>query len=189
MTQLIRIYDGKLELRPGGVYDMKAGNTTEFAVAKLHLLVANIEKMIEIQCDCSEVQDELTPHGTELMAIAEKFYDEKYRDLVENFSLHKVEFPASDKYPITIPAWLKEEPWVDQSWHNDACPSFFHPACKIIVWVDYDNEYQRESSGLGKFHVTAVDVDEETGGQEYSHDLFECGTEEELKHWLETATL
>ena len=188
MAQGIRIHDGKLELRPGGVYDMKEGNTTEFAVAKLHLLIAKIEKMIEVQCDCSEVQEELTPHGNELMAIAEKFYDEKYRDLVENYSLHKVEFPESELYPITIPTWLREEPWVDQSWHNDACPSFFHPGSKIVVWVNYDKEEHRECS-LGKFYVNSVDVDEETGGQEYGCELFECDTEAELKHWLETATI
>jgi hypothetical protein len=188
MTQQIKIHDGKLELLPGGLYDMKEGNETEFAVAKLHLLVANIEKMIEIQCDCSEVQDERTPYGTELMAIAEKFYDSHYRDLVENYSLHKIEFPASKRYPNTIPTWLEEEPWVDQSWHNDVAPSFFHPDCEIVVWVHPDNEDHREYS-IKKFFVNKVDVDKETGGQEYAEELYECETEAELKHWLETASL
>jgi hypothetical protein len=188
MSQEIRIHDGKLELRPGGVYDMKEGNTTEFAVAKLHLLIANLEKMIEVQCDCSEIQEEQTPYGNELMAIAEKFYDSHYRDLVENYSLHKIEFPESKQYPITIPTWLLEEPWVDQSWHNDACPSFFHPGCKIVVWVNYDKVEHRECC-LQKFYVNSVEVDEDSGGQEYACELFECKTEAELKHWLETATL
>jgi hypothetical protein len=183
----IRIHDQKLELNPGGMYTMVGERFAhEQAIAKLHVLQHRLELIIDKMLDCNELSDK--PEDLALTKLAEMIYDRDYRDLVENYSLHKVEFPASDKYPITIPTWLLEEPWVDQSWHNDACPSFFHPACKIIVWVDYDNEYQRESSGLGKFHVTAVDVDEKTSGQEYSHDLFECGTEEELKHWLETAT-
>jgi len=187
MSQEIRIHDGKLELNPGGVYDMVNGNWLEFNVAKLHLLVANIEKMIDIQCDCGEVQEKLTPYGNELLAIAEKLYDNYYRDLVENYTPQKVEFPDSEKWPNTIPTWLKEEPWVDQSWHNDACPSYFHPACKLIVWVHPDIEEHREDCSK-KFYVNSVEVDED-GWQEYACEMFECDTEEELKHWLETATI
>lgn len=185
--QEIKILNGKLYLNPGGTYDMVNGNYVEFAVAKLHLLVANIEKMIEIQCDCGEVQDERTPHGTELMKIAEKHYDTHYKDLVENYSQHKIEFPRDPKYPITIPKWLEQEPWVDQSWHHDACPSFLHPDCSIIVWVNYDKEEHRELC-LKKFYVNSVVIDRVTEAQEYDCELFECDTEEELKHWLETAT-
>jgi hypothetical protein len=185
MSQTIRIHDGKLELRPGGVYDMKEGNTTEFAVAKLHILVANVQKMIEVQCDCSEVQEEQTPYGNELMAIAEKFYDSHYRDLVENYSLHKIEF-FNDLDKITIPPFLTQEPWVDQSWHNDACPSFFHPGCKIVVWVDYDVVEHRDYDRC-KFTVNKVEVDDD-GGQEYADCVCDCETLEELMHWLETAS-
>lgn len=185
--QEIKISKNRLYLVPGGLYDMVEGNSVEQQVAKMHLLVSLCEKIIDGLCDHNELIEERTPYCNELMKIAEKLYDEKYRDLVENYQLHKLEFPPNPKYPNTIPTWLQEEPWVDQSWHNDVCPSFFHPDCKIVVWVHPDRSEDREYE-IKKFFVNSVEVCEE-GGQEFSAELFECETEAELKHWLETATI
>lgn len=186
MTQQIKVHDGKLELRPGGVYDMINGNYIEFNVAKLHILLHVVEKMIDIQCDCGEVQDKRTPHGTELMAIAEKIYDEHYRDLVENFSLHKVEFPNSDRAPITIPEFLLKEPWQDISYHNDSCPSFIDVKRRIKVWVDYDNAEHREMC-LKKFYVVGGHLTDsgEPDDIEWGIELYETECETDLIRFLE----
>ena len=181
MSQEIRIHDGKLELKPGGVYDMKAGNYTEFAVAKLHLLIANIEKMIEIQCDCSEVQDERTPYGTELMAIAEKFYDSHYRDLVENYSAYKVEFNQAD---YNIPAFLLEAPWEDESWHNDACPSFVNRERRIKIWVEATSPDWREMHA--QFYVVGgLWADDEHDQIDWDVELYETEDVDDLIRFLE----
>jgi len=184
----VTIMDGKLHLDPGGVYDMVGGSEVEKDVAMLGILIMNIERMIEIQCDCGEVQDIRTPHGGDLMAIADQIYGEFYKDLVENYRLVKLEFPDYRKGLITIPEWLFKEPWVDQSYHNDACPTFFHPACEIVVAVNYDDEAKRDYP-IKKYFVNSVDVCPETGGQEYEMEMFETEDEVELKNWLETATL
>lgn len=43
----------------------------------------------------------------------------------------------------------------DQSWHNDACPSFFFTAepdaDDLMMWADHPDHTQREVHGLGQF--------------------------------------
>lgn len=184
--QKIIIYDGKIKAEPGGVYDMIEGNWVEHQVVKLHILQRRLQQVIDGLCDHNELIEERTPGCHELMKIAETIYDNEYKDLVENYKPIKVEFPAYLKGEITVPSFLLEEPFVDQSWHNDACPSFFFPDGSIIIWVDWDNPMYRECSEM-KFTVVRVEV-EADGGQDIGEMLYECETEEELKHWIETAT-
>lgn len=62
---------------------------------------------------------------------------------------YKTEFP--DFEPPAIPA-----DWIDQSWHNDVCPSWSVGAYR--VWVDYADPSQREATDCARFRVTDDDV-------------------------------
>ncbi len=177
--QEIQIMDGKLYTVPGGLYDMKLGNCVELGVAKLHLLVANVEKMIDFLCETSELDEKVTPYGEELMNIARKLYDSHYKDYVENYHKYKLEFNQKD---FTIPAFLFEDPWIDQSWHNDAAPSFFHPEYRLVVWVFEDEENLRDYE-TKRFYLNTVTVNKH-GEQEFETELFDCDTEEELIDFL-----
>lgn len=55
---------------------------------------------------------------------------------------YRDEFPDFD--PATLPAIPPE--WTDQSWHNDACPSF-NTGKGIVVFVDFENTADREFEG------------------------------------------
>lgn len=48
--------------------------------------------------------------------------------------------------------------WVDQSWHNDMCPSFV-PCAGLSVWVDYANPDMRQIPEGPRFVVIYTDVD------------------------------
>lgn len=41
--------------------------------------------------------------------------------------------------------------WVDHSWHNDACPSFFHPGKRAVIFLDYKDSARREYQGAVRF--------------------------------------
>ena len=181
----VKILENKLHLEPGGVYTMVGEEFShEQSIAKLHLLQIRLQKIVDKMLDCNELSD--NPEDSVLMKMAEDIYDRDYRELVENYSLYKIEF-FSELDKITIPPFLTQDPWVDQSWHNDACPSFFHPGCEIVVWVDYDAIEHRDYDRC-KFTINKVDVDAD-GGQEYADCICDCETLEELMQWLETATI
>lgn len=181
----IRICDKKLELNPGGMFTMVGEEFAhEQAIAKLHVLQHRLERIIDKMLDCNELSDK--PEDIALTKLAEMIYDRDYRDLVENYHLYKIEFFSELKY-ISIPDFLTKDPWIDQSWRNDACPTFFHPGCKIVVAVNYDDPDKREYP-IKKYYVNSVEVDKETEGQEFAEELFETENLSELKYWLETAT-
>jgi len=48
------------------------------------------------------------------------------------------DFPA-DALPAIPPAM------VDESWHNDACPSFYDAAGRALLWVDYPDPMRRDN--------------------------------------------
>jgi ectoine hydroxylase-related dioxygenase (phytanoyl-CoA dioxygenase family) len=54
---------------------------------------------------------------------------------------------------------LKAAGWVDYSWHNDACPRFFHPERQINLWIEYEDLEKRES-GAPRFVVVRELPDE-----------------------------
>lgn len=47
--------------------------------------------------------------------------------------------------------------WDDQSWHNDACPSFVSPCETMRLWVEFPNEAMRDNPE--RFCLTAWDAD------------------------------
>lgn len=63
------------------------------------------------------------------------------------------EFPDYGEY-IELP-----KGWVDQSWHNDACPSFFHPAKRTVLFLDYADPKKREHPGNFRYRAYAADED------------------------------
>lgn len=69
----------------------------------------------------------------------------------------RTEFPdyPANEMPV-IPTGFN-----DTSWKNDACPSFSNG--KLIIWVDYPNEADREVSGFGRYTVSG-------NGPEFSTD-------------------
>ena len=64
---------------------------------------------------------------------------------------YKTEFP--DFEPPAIPV-----NWIDQSWHNDVCPSWSVGAFR--VWIDYADPNQREYPDVPRFRVTDDEVAE-----------------------------
>jgi hypothetical protein len=56
-----------------------------------------------------------------------------------------------------IPPFLLSAPWTDDSWHNDACPSFVCGAVK--VFVDASDPKHREVPWSARFGVCAIDGD------------------------------
>lgn len=60
------------------------------------------------------------------------------------------DFPASDM-PV-IP-----EGFIDESWHNDAMPTFRHPAKNLSIYVDFADPARRENPDWEeRFHVAAT---------------------------------
>lgn len=72
-------------------------------------------------------------------------------------------FPDCD-----VPALIENiEGIIDQSWHNDACPSFGATADGPRLWVEYPNPEDRDSGG-SRFAVTYwCEAGED--GAEWSH--------------------
>ena len=63
---------------------------------------------------------------------------------------YREEFPDFD--PATMPPIPTH--WIDQSWHNDACPSFNAGNGKV-VFIDFADPYLREVEGGPRFTVHA----------------------------------
>lgn len=63
------------------------------------------------------------------------------------------EFPGFD--PATMPAL--PEGFVDISWHNDACPSFFDPKAGLRLFVDYEDPAERELTRGFRFSLHTCD--------------------------------
>lgn len=72
------------------------------------------------------------------------------------FALMAAEFPDFDQSTLpTIP-----EGFADESWHNDAAPSFYSEALQLRLWVDYADPAERETFSGGRFtlqHEPRVD--------------------------------
>jgi hypothetical protein len=60
---------------------------------------------------------------------------------------YKIEFPCFTDMP-SMPLGFE-----DNSWHNDAMPSFVSEAQGLIIWVDYLNPADREFSEANRFIV------------------------------------
>ena len=68
------------------------------------------------------------------------------------------EFPDFDL--STLPAIPRG--FIDQSWHNDTCPSFRNEELKLTLHVDYAKPEDREHAETARFSLVRVD---------YEHDL------------------
>lgn len=72
---------------------------------------------------------------------------------------YREEFPDFD--PADMPAIPSD--WADESWHNDACPSFY-VGCDAIdelrIYIDYADPDRREVKGNGRYIVLAGDDSE-----------------------------
>lgn len=90
--------------------------------------------------------------------------------------------------PLYVPAFLLLPPWEDVSDSSDVCPRFVNRELGLSIWVDYDNEADREFGcgaddadfEWGKYTVMKIDE----GG--YIFELVEFFTEsqEELCSYL-----
>jgi hypothetical protein len=117
----------------------------------------------------------------ELLKIAQGLYDLRFRDVVENYSLWKTEFKASD---YSVPAFLCEEPFSDVSYHNDTCPRFIDWTRGIEVLVEADDVNKREYDEGCRFTVQEVHTCEDGCCYEYIRTLYECDEEESLRIFL-----
>lgn len=71
---------------------------------------------------------------------------------MSNFRTEFPDFNAADM--PAIPAGF-----VDQSWHNDACPSFRNEERHLTLYIDYANPDQREFPDCVRFSVVREDYD------------------------------
>lgn len=77
---------------------------------------------------------------------------------------YQTEFP--DFAEGDIPTVFLAPPWRDESWHNEACPSFSRalpsdPERRIFVFVDYVDPAKREFAEGPRYSVR-IDDEEDT---------------------------
>jgi hypothetical protein len=89
------------------------------------------------------------------------------------------EYPAGD-----IPSVVLKEPWRDESWHNDACPSFSRALGgkrSVHVYVDHLDPAMRVNPDVTRFqaHVT----DDEGSFREAAADIFESDNLDDILAW------
>ena len=70
---------------------------------------------------------------------------------------YQIEFPNFDASAMPeIPA-----DFVDCSWHNDVCPSFYNEKLRMTLYVDYADKLLREFTDSERFTLTVIDNDYE----------------------------
>lgn len=85
---------------------------------------------------------------------------------------YQIEFPDFDASTMPeIPA-----DFIDQSWHNDVCPSFYNEKLSMTLYVDYADKQLREFTNSERFTLTVIgnDNDEvifETSSDDYDYIL------------------
>jgi hypothetical protein len=50
--------------------------------------------------------------------------------------------------------------WEDISWHNDAHPSWRDPSGRLHLWIDYEDEGDRDVEGQHRIHLWDEVTDE-----------------------------
>lgn len=63
--------------------------------------------------------------------------------------------------------------WVEDSWHNDACPSFSCDAIRLRLWVDYVDPAKREFTALPRYTLHRIDEDSAYAGDLLNSDSWE----------------
>jgi hypothetical protein len=84
--------------------------------------------------------------------------------------------------------------FVDQSWHNDTCPSFFNQALAMTFYADFVDEEQREFPGgpegpLKRFtvHRTYDEHGATSDPDNPGEILYQCDSWDELVAWVGAA--
>lgn len=109
---------------------IKAQNAFFDAVEK----IVSKETFAELEGYCMKANvDEMVNEGLRVckqaIAVTREFFD----------------FPTNTLPPIP-------RQWSDQSWHNDACPSF-NTETGLVVWINYLVVTEREWEGIKRFTV------------------------------------
>ena len=64
--------------------------------------------------------------------------------------------------------------FIDESWHNDACPKFINEEKHLLVWDDYENVMDREVNAGIRFSVCLYkDCISATDEEVYTTDNYE----------------
>lgn len=63
---------------------------------------------------------------------------------------YRAEFPRFGVLDVVVP-----EGWIDESWHDEACPSFTRG--RLRIWIDFANPEDREAGGLTRFCLMRED--------------------------------
>lgn len=75
---------------------------------------------------------------------------------------------ATPSYRVEFPEFLAEdipampEGFVDQSWHNDSCPSFRHEGAELTIYVEAADPAARDYEGVCRFGLTMDGRDGQT---------------------------
>jgi hypothetical protein len=64
-----------------------------------------------------------------------------------------LEFSNYGPMDIDIP-----DGFIDHSWHNDACPSFYNPDLRLVLHTDYADPSRRDTPDLGRFRLYTYGV-------------------------------
>jgi hypothetical protein len=67
-----------------------------------------------------------------------------------------IEFPD---FPVEDMPTLPED-WADDSWHNDACPSFVNEKLKAAIFIDYRDPEMRGLGLEGSKRFAVFNIDE-----------------------------
>lgn len=67
-----------------------------------------------------------------------------------------------DEFPDYPPASLPPIPpgFIDESWHNDTCPSWRDETRKLAIYIDYPDATAREWEGSPRFTLLDTSDDE-----------------------------
>lgn len=84
----------------------------------------------------------------------------------------------------TIPEFLLNNNWVDVSWGNDVCPRFENEELRLAVWVDADDQANREYDDWKKFNVVELIVNKHDGNTLGETPLFDTEDADALDKWL-----
>ena len=68
------------------------------------------------------------------------------------------QFQIDEDRQLIVPTWLLRKPWEDHSWGNEVCPRFVNPDLGVSLWVDYDQQEDRELDHLDCKKFTLVQV-------------------------------
>lgn len=142
-----------------------------------------------LNAGCKVIQDAL---GIKSGDFASQHFSETNGELMNIFreyadgelshQPHAVEQP--DCISDEIACALRRAGWTDQSWHNDTCVRFYNPDQTLVLWIEYEDESQRESGAKHRFELQTMDAE---GHMDADSPVHQCEYWREMSEFLNIA--